>query len=684
MMGHTSPPGTGVEAESLADQALFQTLTAAIRPLADPVAIVQTTLALLGQHLDANRVIYFDVRDGDYIIGGNFASGVAEVQGRYPTDTFGQAVLQSCASGQNAVSDDIHTDPNVQPQDVAAFAGISIRAFIGVPLIKGGQFIAGLAVHSSTPRAWTDSQIRLVRDVADRIWSAVMHANAEADLRIIQDRRAFLLTVTEALRTLDNPGAIQATACRLLSERFDVDRAFYVEIDEVAGYGIVSRDHARGAIRSMAGQHRLEGFGWCLNILRRGECPLITDSRLFPQLPLHDRMMMAAMQMIGCMAAPLLKGGRLVGALCVTSSTPREWTETEQTLLIDVGERIWAAIERDSAEALQRVTENRFRTLAEGIPQMVWRGAADGQWTWVSPQWTAFTGQSEPDSLGWAWLQSVHMDDRQAVTSAWDRAGSSGQFEADCRLHDVQAGEYRWFQARALPVRDQQGVVIEWLGTSTDVQDLRESQDRLRTLVAELQHRTRNMMAVVNAVTERTLATSGNLQEFRMTIRSRLGAISRATSLLSRLEGNGRVSFDELVQSVFLGHGVDPQDPERGIVLAGPGGVSLRSSAVQTLSLALHELMAEALDHGALSVPAGRLTLNWSLQTDDSEVTRLIVNWQERPPHPMDESSPEAGGFARELIERALPYQLSAETVYDVSARGLDCKIIMPISARTS
>ena len=151
------------------------------------------------------------------------------------------------------------------------------------------------------------------------------------------------------------------------------------------------------------------------------------------------------------------------------------------------------------ATAALEAEGERFRTLAEGIPQLVWRSRAGGQWTWASPQWSTFTGLSDEASRGHGWLDAVHPDDREGAKAAWDRAGEGGVFEADYRLRHVAGGGWRWFQTRGLPVRDATGDAIEWLGTSTDVDDGVRAREALTRSGEELEARVRERTAELMA-----------------------------------------------------------------------------------------------------------------------------------------------------------------------------------------
>ncbi len=167
------------------------------------------------------------------------------------------------------------------------------------------------------------------------------------------------------------------------------------------------------------------------------------------------------------------------------------------------GAEIWHA-EGWHAEDELRKSQNRLRVLVEGIPQLVWRAARIGEWTWSSPQWSAFTGLSEDASRGLGWQAALHPEDRDAAMAAWRMAEAKGFIEVDLRILNAEQGRHRWFQTRAVPVRNARGGIIEWLGTSTDIEDqmqaravLSRSHEELEALVAA---RTRDLLEAVEAL----------------------------------------------------------------------------------------------------------------------------------------------------------------------------------------
>ncbi|WP_336490593.1 PAS domain S-box protein [Methylobacterium nigriterrae] len=332
--------------------------------------------------------------------------------------------------------------------------------------------------------------------------------------------------------------------------------------------------------------------------------------------------------------------------------------------------------QREADEAL-RESEARQRALIEGMPQLVWRAGHGGHRTWLSPQWSTYTGLSSEQSRGLGWLDALHPDDREAAIRAWSEAATTGVFSAEYRICHIAERSYRWFAVRAAPVRDNQGRIVEWLGTSTDIHDLRELQEQQAVVVAELQHRTRNLIAVVRSIAQQTMAASSSLEVFQSQFNDRLAALSRVQGLLSRADQEP-ITIRALIESELDALGA--ADLRERIVLDGPA-VTLRKGSVQTLALALHELATNARKYGALGSDQGQLTVRWRVPVPEGEGRRLALEWVEEGIGGLsDEQSLIRRGYGRELIERALPYVLQARTSYELGATELRCSIDLPLS----
>lgn len=218
------------------------------------------------------------------------------------------------------------------------------------------------------------------------------------------------------------------------------------------------------------------------------------------------------------------------------------------------------------------------------------------------------------------------------------------------------------------------------LASSIRQQELTETaqqaEARLEVMVAELQHRTRNLIAVVSAIANRTMARTGPTEAFRTQFNDRLAALARVQGLLSRADIEP-ITIGELIRMELDALGADASD-ER-ITLDGPT-VVLRATVVQTMALVIHELATNARKHGALAADNRVLKVTWAVTQVGGAASDLALEWVEegvgRAPN---EESATRMGYGRELIERALPYALNATTSFELSDDGVRCTIELPL-----
>src|SRR5262249_2214487 len=126
--------------------------------------------------------------------------------------------------------------------------------------------------------------------------------------------------------------------------------------------------------------------------------------------------------------------------------------------------------DRKEAEEKLRESEERFRSLANLVPSCVWTATADGSINYANEKWYAFSGQTPEQTIGKGWISAFHPEDRERCLAAWTKAVREGtDYEIQVRNRSAD-GKYRWFLTRACPVRDAQGHITGWFGTSTDIE----------------------------------------------------------------------------------------------------------------------------------------------------------------------------------------------------------------------
>jgi two-component system CheB/CheR fusion protein len=241
---------------------------------------------------------------------------------------------------------------------------------------------------------------------------------------------------------------------------------------------------------------------------------------------------------------------------------------------------------------------------------------------------------------------------------------------------DVSSKDGRSYIARVLPYRSTDnfiaGAVITFVDVTSTVKAesaLRESEGRLRTLLAELQHRVRNTLAVVKSITQRTAESSSSVEEMASHLSGRLDAFARVQSAVTRNPDAG-VDLRSLIDDEFLAHAAHEGD---GLSIEGPD-VSLRPKAAESMSLALHELTTNAVKHGALSDDNdGHIAIKWELK-GRGKGRELSFEWTEKSGDgPIAE--PMRHGFGMELLKRVLPYDLGAKTSFRFGNDGVHFQI---------
>lgn len=161
-----------------------------------------------------------------------------------------------------------------------------------------------------------------------------------------------------------------------------------------------------------------------------------------------------------------------------------------------------------ASEALTE-RESEFATLADNVAQLSWMARPDGHIYWYNKRWYDYTGTSLAEMEGWGWGTVHHPDYVESVVKAAQQAWPSSQpweLTFPLRRHD---GEYRWFLTRVVPIRDEQGSTVRWLGTNTDVTEMRELQEQLQNSYADLEAK----------VTFRNLELEHEVQSLRKQLR---------------------------------------------------------------------------------------------------------------------------------------------------------------------
>ena len=285
-----------------------------------------------------------------------------------------------------------------------------------------------------------------------------------------------------------------------------------------------------------------------------------------------------------------------------------------------------------------------------------------------------------PDSFGatvGGLAERVHPEDRAKFEQLL-RQGTGGT-EQPCELRFTRPdGSIRWSLVAGQVIRENAGRALRFAGVDLDITERKEAEERRAMLARELDHRAKNMLAVVQSVLH--LSKADTIGEFTQAVSGRIQALSRAHTLLSesRWQGVelGRIVDEEIVP--FRGtDGAQNGGAQNGgtqtarIQAEGPV-VSLPPSTAQSLAVALHELTTNAAKYGALSQPGGQVALRWAVGPEG-----LTMQWSEQG-GPAVAAAPLRRGFGTRVITASVEHQLGGKARFDWRPEGLTVELTIP------
>lgn len=301
------------------------------------------------------------------------------------------------------------------------------------------------------------------------------------------------------------------------------------------------------------------------------------------------------------------------------------------------------------------------------------RNLATGEISWSEGMYRIFgRTREEFGGTGDEVLSYVHPEDRAAFRSAFEenvRKGSSG-FGQDFRVLRPD-GEVRWVLRRAQLVRNEKGELATMLGVALDLTERRDKEEHITFLMRELAHRSKNLVAVIQAIAHQTARHTDSVPDFVGRFSARLVSMARTHDLLTGRERGG-ASLEDLVQSQ-----IEPfvESAGRQVVIDGPPAI-LDEAATQNIGLALHELATNAAKYGALSVPQGRVAIGWQPVTTGDGARALRLSWRETDGPEV--TPPQRKGFGHIVIERTVADSLDAEVTLDFAPTGLIWQVDIP------
>lgn len=330
---------------------------------------------------------------------------------------------------------------------------------------------------------------------------------------------------------------------------------------------------------------------------------------------------------------------------------------------------LWDDAARDPLDALTQ-SQARFQVLTDAMPQMVWSTLPDGFHDYYNARWYEFTGMPPGSTDGEGWNGMFHPDDQDRAWTQWRKSLDTGEpYEIEYRLRH-HSGDYRWTLGRALPVRDQDGVIRRWIGTCTDIDDAKRAAEQNELLSRELSHRIKNIFAVISGLIGMSSRGDAATLPFAKVLQQRIAALGRAHDFARPHSEQSRpligaTTLHGLMAQLFVPY---PAYDEGRLVVRGDD-LPVDDRAATPIALVFHELATNAAKYGALSTPEGRVDIAVRVQGG-----QLTIIWQELG-GPQVSGTPTRMGFGTRLADMSIVQQLGGVIRRVWSPEGLTVEV---------
>ena len=319
-----------------------------------------------------------------------------------------------------------------------------------------------------------------------------------------------------------------------------------------------------------------------------------------------------------------------------------------------------------------RQSDIGFRLVADSLPQILWSAMPDGFHDYFNRRWYEFTGLADRSTDGDAWLSVVHADDKAAVREKLEHCLSTGdQYEMEYRLrrHDDQ---YRWVIGRASAILAEDGRIVRWIGTCTDIDEAKRQAEHDEIMSRELSHRIKNIFAVISGLIGMSARHAPASRQFADELRQRIAALGRAHEFARPHSEQSRVRVQASTLHGMLREMLSPYPAlDAGRIVISGDDLPIDDRGATPLALVFHELATNSAKYGALSVPEGQIEITTRSNGDD-----VIVDWIEQGGPPVA-AAPDKIGFGTRLVEISVVKQLGGTIDRQWNEAGLAARLTL-------
>jgi PAS domain S-box-containing protein len=448
---------------------------------------------------------------------------------------------------------------------------------------------------------------------------------AEQQVRHLQARQGFLLSLGDRLRSLTDPHAAMQAAAEMLGRHLGVPRCGYAEIDEEAGMLELHRGWNDGTMPPAVGRYRLEAIGRALfDELKDGKTIRIDDTLTDPRVARRSAGREAEQGGLrSSIAAPLIKNGRLVAILYVHEARVRHWTDYEAELVREVAERTWSSSERARAVRALQQSEQRLRLATEGVGLGTWEADVEThEARWSASNFRLFGYEPAPDGRAppGTFLSRIHPDDVPLVQREFAQlTRGEALYRPEFRFRRADTGEVRWLASFGRLVDDATaapGLGRRIVGVSIDVTDRKRLEAERETLL-ESERAARSAAEAATRAKDEFLATLSH------ELRTPLSVIISWSRVLQRKYADGDAELRKALKVISDNAFAQSQ------LITGLLDMSRIVSGKLTLDVRpvdLDEVVADAVDSHAPAAAARGLALKLAVRRRETRDAQVLAD----------------------------------------------------------
>jgi PAS domain S-box-containing protein len=426
-----------------------------------------------------------------YVLDFPQSKGLIKEEIVYTVSRVGKRVLETLKPSVVDLSDPAAVPPEIYDKVIAE----GLKSACLIPLVNRGRVLGGLVVARKIETSFTPADVEFLSQASGQIAIAIENAFAFQEVSGLRDRLQLLLNLTTKITSsLDLRAVLRAVAANV-RELIHADAVAVSLPDAPSGkFRVFAVDfpHGRGVIKEellyTPGAASRKAADTMKPVVG---CATDVDERESSEV----RNIAAAEGMKAFCLIPLVSRGRFLGILSILRTTETPFTPEDVDLLTQASGQIAIAVENalayhEISELKNKLAqeklyleeeEKKLRELIETIPTHAWTALPDGSEDFVNRYWQEYSGLSVEESAGLGWQAAVHPADLKGHLEKWRTSLATGEpFENEVRYRCAADGQYRWFLARAVPLRDALGKILKWYGISIDIEDRKRAEEEIR------------------------------------------------------------------------------------------------------------------------------------------------------------------------------------------------------------